>query len=153
MADRKAAVRREKFATEYIKDANGRQAAIRAGYSPKSAHVTASRLLNDAKVQARIAALIAKRGERLEIDQDRIVRGLLLEAVGRGPDTSSSARTKAWTNIARLLGHDPAVKLRLQVDLASNQEFQDVVVRIVNALAPFPDAAAVVAEALDGDSV
>jgi phage terminase small subunit len=37
---------------EYVIDLNGKQAAIRAGYSPKTAEVQASRLVKDAKVQA-----------------------------------------------------------------------------------------------------
>jgi len=40
----------EKFVEEYLVDLNGKQAAIRAGYSPKSAKVTASRLLTNANV-------------------------------------------------------------------------------------------------------
>ncbi len=36
--------RRERFCQEYVKDLNGTQAAIRAGYSPKTATVKASQL-------------------------------------------------------------------------------------------------------------
>lgn len=44
-------LRKRRFAREYIKDLNGTEAAIRAGYAKKGAHVTASRLLSDPKVQ------------------------------------------------------------------------------------------------------
>lgn len=44
--------RERKFVWEYETDWNGTQAAIRAGYSEKSASVTASRLLKNAKVAA-----------------------------------------------------------------------------------------------------
>jgi phage terminase small subunit len=37
--------RQERFVDEYLVDLNAKQAAIRAGYSPKSAHVEGSRLL------------------------------------------------------------------------------------------------------------
>ena len=96
--------KREQFCQQFLTDANGTQAAIRAGYAERSAHVAACRLLKNDKVQHRIAELFQRRAEKLEIDRDRIVRGLLIEAVGRGPDTSSSARTRAWLEIARLLG-------------------------------------------------
>jgi len=43
------------FVDEYLKDRNATQAAIRAGYSPKSAKVTACRLLTKANVKAEIA--------------------------------------------------------------------------------------------------
>jgi phage terminase small subunit len=40
--------KRQRFVDEYLVDHNGAQAAARAGYSPVSAKVTASRLLTDA---------------------------------------------------------------------------------------------------------
>lgn len=42
--------RRERFVEEYVKDRNGTQAAIRAGYSPRSAAVQASILLREPKI-------------------------------------------------------------------------------------------------------
>lgn len=47
---------REKFILEYMKDGNGTQAAIRAGASPHSAHVTASNWLKRPDVKSRIDA-------------------------------------------------------------------------------------------------
>lgn len=46
--------KKEKFALEYLKDLNGTQAAIRAGYSKKTANEQASRLLADVNIQALI---------------------------------------------------------------------------------------------------
>jgi len=43
--------RQERFVDEYLVDLNATQAAIRAGYSAKSAHVEGSRLLTNAKWQ------------------------------------------------------------------------------------------------------
>lgn len=42
------------FVDQYMVDRNGTQAAIRAGYSPKSAKVTACRMLTNANVKAEI---------------------------------------------------------------------------------------------------
>lgn len=53
-------VQHEAFALEYTIDFNGTQAAIRAGYAEGSAHVTASRLLRNAKVAARIQERMAE---------------------------------------------------------------------------------------------
>lgn len=67
MADSLAlAPRKAIFVAEFLKDGNGTQAAIRAGYAAGSAHVAASRLLRDDKVQSEIAkgrAEIAKKDE------------------------------------------------------------------------------------------
>lgn len=48
------------FFAEYAIDQNGTQAAIRAGYAPKSAYVTASRLLKLAKDEPEHAKALAK---------------------------------------------------------------------------------------------
>ncbi|WP_049382954.1 terminase small subunit, partial [Staphylococcus epidermidis] len=42
--------KKERFTNEYIKTLNVTQSAIKAGYSPNSAHVTGSRLLRKDKV-------------------------------------------------------------------------------------------------------
>lgn len=45
--------RQKRFVLEYLKNGNnGTEAAIKAGYAPRSAHVQASRMLKDDKVQA-----------------------------------------------------------------------------------------------------
>lgn len=66
--------RQVRFCDEYLIDLNGKHAAIRAGYAPASAEVHASRLLSDAKVQARITELMAKREKRTEVTQDMVLR-------------------------------------------------------------------------------
>lgn len=65
------------FVAEYLKDLNGKQAAIRAGYSPRSAESTASTILRNPKVQAAIAEAQQRRSERIELKADDIVRELL----------------------------------------------------------------------------
>lgn len=68
--------RQERFVQEYLIDLNGKQAAIRAGYSPKRAEVTASELLAERKVSEAVAAAQQKRAERLEINADAVVNEL-----------------------------------------------------------------------------
>lgn len=64
------------FVDEYLKDLNGSQAYIRAGYKARgnSAEVNASRLLRNAKVQAAIAERMKAREQRTEITQDRVLK-------------------------------------------------------------------------------
>lgn len=61
-----------KFVAEYLKNPNGTQAAIRAGYAKGSADVTASRLLGKARVRGAIDAGLAK----AEISSEYVLRGL-----------------------------------------------------------------------------
>jgi len=58
---------------EYLIDRHGTNAAIRAGYSVKGAHVQASRLLNSAKIRKRVHELQAEQARRLCIDADWVV--------------------------------------------------------------------------------
>lgn len=94
--------RRVRFVQEYLIDFNGTQAAIRAGYSAKSAQVTASRLLNDAMVGGQIETAKVELAERHRLKLDDVVQELrrigfanmahysrLIEG-GRVPDLSSA---------------------------------------------------------------
>jgi phage terminase small subunit len=60
------------FVAEYLKDKNGKQAAIRAGYSPKTAEVQASRLLSVAKVRTVVDESLEKLHKKLDISAERI---------------------------------------------------------------------------------
>lgn len=62
----KLSPKQERFAREYLLDLNATQAAIRAGYSPKTAQEQASRLLSNVMVAARVAELKAKRAEKAD---------------------------------------------------------------------------------------
>lgn len=64
------------FGQEYIIDLNGKQAAIRAGYSEARAEVTGSELLARRDVQEYIQELQKARSERVEITADMVLREL-----------------------------------------------------------------------------
>lgn len=68
------------FVAEYLKDKNGKQAAIRAGYSRKTAEVQASRLLSVAKVKAAVDEALGKVHKKLDISAERIREELALIA-------------------------------------------------------------------------
>jgi len=67
---------RKRFCEEYVIDLNGKQAAIRAGYSAKTAEVKASSLLSIVKVQDYIAELRAKQQLRTSITSDMVINEL-----------------------------------------------------------------------------
>lgn len=74
--------RQQRFCQEYVVDLNGTQAAIRAGYSPKSAKVTASRLLAKANIQQFLSEAAKARSGDLEMDNQAIERALVRLARG-----------------------------------------------------------------------
>ena len=61
------------FVAEYLVDLNATQAAIRAGYSPKTANEQAARLLAKASAQQAVQAGMAKREKRTAITADRVL--------------------------------------------------------------------------------
>lgn len=69
--------KQEMFCREYIKDLNATQAAIRAGYSAKTAGSIANRLLAKVAVQTRINALKDQRIEEVKIDANYVLKRLV----------------------------------------------------------------------------
>lgn len=61
------------FVREYRIDRNATRAAIKAGYSKKSAHVTGCNLLKNPKVAQDLMELTEKRLEKLELTGDMVV--------------------------------------------------------------------------------
>ncbi len=73
----KLTAQQELFCQEYIVDYNGTQAAIRAGYSEKTADVQAVRLLRNVKVLSRVRAIQKERLEKLAVTQESVILKLL----------------------------------------------------------------------------
>lgn len=61
-------LKHQRFVAEYLKDLNATQAAIRAGYSPKTAEVQGSRLLSYAEVSAAVAKGQTRQLEAANLD-------------------------------------------------------------------------------------
>jgi len=68
--------KQSRFVEEYLIDLNGKQAAVRAGYSAKSAEAQASRLLRNTAVQAALGEAMQARSQRTEVTADRVVAEL-----------------------------------------------------------------------------
>ena len=74
MNKRKLTAAQERFVDEYLVDLNATQAAVRAGYSAKTAHSCGPRLLANAGVAAAIAAAKQARAEATNIDSAWVLR-------------------------------------------------------------------------------
>ena len=66
--------RQQRFVDEYLIDLNGTQAAIRAGYSAKTARQIGQKLLTKVDIQQAISAAQAARQERTELTADEVIR-------------------------------------------------------------------------------
>ena len=72
--------RAQLFVSEYLKDLNGTQAAIRAGYSPATARIHASKMLANVSISTAIREAQDKILKENHITVSRIVRELALIA-------------------------------------------------------------------------
>lgn len=68
--------RQSMFVKEYLVDLNGTQAAIRAGYSPRTANEQAARLLANVNISDAVASGMAKRAAKVEINADYVLARL-----------------------------------------------------------------------------
>lgn len=68
--------KQERFIEEYLIDLNATQAAIRAGYSPKTANEQGNRLLANVSVRTCVDKAMAERSRRTGISQDRVIMEL-----------------------------------------------------------------------------
>lgn len=73
----------KRFCLEYIVDLNATQAAIRAGYSPSSAHAIAGQNLKKLEIQAEIARLQQEWQTRTNITADKVLQELAYQAFAR----------------------------------------------------------------------
>lgn len=92
------------FVEEYLIDLNATQAAIRAGYSEKTAGNIGQENLTKPEIQAAITAAKKKRSERTEITQDMVLKEIALLAFGNLKQVSS------WT-------HEYGVRLKDSEDI------------------------------------
>jgi len=101
MSNEEITAKQQLFIKEYLIDLNGTQAAIRAGYSPKTANEQASRLLANANIRTAVQLAMDKRSEDLGIDakyvlqtiKNTIERCSQAEQV-KGPDGTVSGEYK-----------------------------------------------------------
>lgn len=74
--NKKLPAKQDRFCQEFMIDLNGTQAAIRAGYSAKTANEQAARLLVNVSIQERVAELMDERAKRTGITVDKVLQEL-----------------------------------------------------------------------------
>jgi phage terminase small subunit len=68
--------KQQRFVEEYLVDPNATQAAIKAGYSPKTARAIGSENLTKPAIRAAICRAQAERSERTRISADQVLKEL-----------------------------------------------------------------------------
>ncbi len=97
----KLTAKQQKFCEEYLIDLNATQAAIRAGYSQKTANEQASRMLAKVNIQERIAEKQSEASDRTSITVDFVLNGIKDIAVEGEQENN---RLKAFDMLSKHLG-------------------------------------------------
>ncbi len=79
-------LKQTRFVAEYLVDLNATQAAIRAGYSRKTANEQGARLLANASVRAAVAAGTKRQLENAEVTAEQVLREVTCLAYSRATD-------------------------------------------------------------------
>ncbi len=128
-----------RFCQEYIIDFNGKQAAIRAGYSANGASVTACRLLTNPNVSAAIASLVRTKADELQLTAERVMtevaRIAFSDARELFDDDGKLKLPRDWSDkaAAAVKAYD---RKRGKLDLWSKTEALALAARIMKILNP-----------------
>ena len=102
--------RQQKFSDEYVIDLNATQAAIRAGYSKKTAYSQGQRLLSHVEVAEAIQDAQSALATRTAVTQDEVVRELReamrIAKLEEAPARASNALANAAFKLAQVTGVD-----------------------------------------------
>ena len=107
--------KQKRFCDEYLVDLNGTQAAIRAGYSPRSARQIADKNMSNGDIRKYIDARMQEKEKELIADQDEVLK--YLTNVLRGKSQSEIVVVENigdFTSEARLIQKAPDEKERLK---------------------------------------
>ena len=107
-------VKQKMFCKEYLIDLNGTKAAIRAGYSERTARTMASKLLTKGNIQEYTQKLIDKRSKKVEVSIDNVLEDLLdtratclqymVKTDDKGVESLDTAAVNGRTKANELLG-------------------------------------------------
>jgi len=92
MSKSKLTAKQKQFCKEYLIDLNATQAAIRAGYSKKTARTIAAQNLAKLNIAEYVQELMNKRSEKVEISSDWVLKGIkdLTDKLVGGEDPSKA---------------------------------------------------------------
>lgn len=80
--------KQERFALEYTKDFNATEAAVRAGYSKKSAHSIGWENLRKPEIQERVAAIARRQADEVNLSVESVLTRLVHLSENASPDSA-----------------------------------------------------------------
>lgn len=131
MKGKKLTAKQKAFVNEYLVDLNATQAAIRAGYSKKTAQEQSSRMLSNVMVQEALKELMDKRSEKVGLMADQVLeelKAMVMVPLGKLEENGMTCAAKI-----------KAIELAMK-HLRILNEKVDVGVSVSDVLSAFPDA-------------
>lgn len=119
--------RQARFVDEYLVDANGTQAAIRAGYSASGARVAAHRLLTNVAISSRLEARQKADATRLSVTRENVLQRLLDAFDVAKEEREPAAMVAAARELGKLLGFYAPTRVEANLDvkeLAARGQFE-----------------------------
>lgn len=95
--------KQQRFVEEYLVDFNATQAAIRAGYSAKTAPAIGCENLTKPNITEALAERAKRLTEEADVTTKDVIDGLLREARLTGEGSSHAARITAWAHLGKYL--------------------------------------------------
>ncbi len=111
------------FCSEFTLDRNATQAAIRAGYSKRSARQIANQLLSKHDIQAQLQEQYRETEARLQISRDDVLRGLLSAFQMAREQQAPMAMIAAMREVGKMLGYYEPESRRVELS-ATDELFQ-----------------------------
>ena len=108
---RKLTAKQMRFVDEYLIDLNATQAAIRAGYSPRTSYSIGVDLLKKPEIQALLQKKRQKLSDKLEVSQEKVIKELAAVAFANGADYAKITAQGLWKCSASTLAFSMASRL------------------------------------------
>ena len=121
-ADTLMTAKQARFIDEYLVDANGTQAAIRAGYGAAGARVAAHRLLTNVAISSAIEARQRVDATRLSVDRNRVLTGLLGAVEMAREQLTPAGMVAGLREISKLMGFHAPRPVRVEMGQAAEMQ-------------------------------
>jgi phage terminase small subunit len=111
--------RQERFVREYLIDRNGAAAAVRAGYSHRTARQIAHKLLTKADVAEAVRQGETQLAAEAQLAREEVLRGLLAAIDMARSQGDPGAMIAGWREIARMCGYYAPERKQINVSRES----------------------------------
>ena len=127
-------LKQERFCEEYIIDLNATKAAIRAGYSVKTAYSIGQKLLKKVEIQTKIQQLKDKRSARTIITQDKVIQELAAIGFAKATDYARVVYDKQGNAGVQIVGSNELSKQQISAISSIKESANGIEIKLCDKL-------------------